>query len=282
LEHEVTQDGGAPRFSVLTTSKGEARFLGDVLASLRAQSFRDFEFVLVDDNDAPSPALAAAIAGSGLADRTRLVWSGAIGRVRSLNLGVQESTGAYVAILDDDDIWAPAKLQEQDRCIFALGADVIGTREIRISAGTKYRDVAWQDSGRPSARRIGWRDLLVRGNTLTHSSVCVRRTLGLYDERFAVSHDYELWVRLMQANRILAIVEAPLTGHRTHFSSFDNPKSWRRHVGHYAVSVRVQWNAIWRSRRFQYAIFPLLRIVTYGFRVGWRRLKLRRSGTGQP
>lgn len=98
----------APAVSVIMAIKNAARFLPDALASLDAQTYRDFEIVVVDGGssddgpriaDAHSKARRIAQTGTGFAD----AW----------NCGIAAAAGAYIAFLDADDRWSPDKLSSQ-------------------------------------------------------------------------------------------------------------------------------------------------------------------------
>jgi glycosyltransferase involved in cell wall biosynthesis len=78
------------RVSAIIIFLNEAQFLYDAIASVRGQTFEDWELILVDDGSTDkSPAIA------------------------SRNRGLAEATGEYIAFLDGDDVWLPGKLADQ-------------------------------------------------------------------------------------------------------------------------------------------------------------------------
>ncbi|MBL8864553.1 MAG: glycosyltransferase family 2 protein, partial [Planctomycetia bacterium] len=111
-----------PAVSVVMAAKNYARFLPEAVESVFAQTFADWELVIVDDgstDDTPAavkPYLADA--------RVRYVRSDRLGQSRAKNLGLRLSRGEYVAFLDADDAWMPTNLEKQ-LAAFRLGVGVV-------------------------------------------------------------------------------------------------------------------------------------------------------------
>jgi glycosyltransferase involved in cell wall biosynthesis len=93
----------------------ERNYLAAAIASVQAQSFNDWELILVDDGSTDeSPAIARAAAASD--NRIRYVQhdEGAnLGMSASRNRGIAEAKGEFIGFLDGDDVWLPTKLSEQ-------------------------------------------------------------------------------------------------------------------------------------------------------------------------
>ena len=93
----------APRVSVLLPVRDGLPFLGDCLASLKAQSLRRFEIVAVDDGSRDGSA--ELLADEALRDsRLRLLRQPRCGLVTALNRGLEACRAPYVARIDADDI----------------------------------------------------------------------------------------------------------------------------------------------------------------------------------
>jgi glycosyltransferase involved in cell wall biosynthesis len=98
-------ESAAPRVSVVVRTKDRPRLLGEALASLRAQTFQDFEVIVVNDGGVPPAGLDPA--GAGL----RVVTTEPPhGRSRALDTGLRAARGRFVAYLDDDDLFLPHHL----------------------------------------------------------------------------------------------------------------------------------------------------------------------------
>ncbi|MEY4985090.1 MAG: hypothetical protein RIR62_3356 [Pseudomonadota bacterium] len=98
-----------PRFSVVVPCYNRARSVLPTLRSVQAQSFADFECIVVDDGSADGAALAAVVAG--LADpRFRTLRRANGGASAARNTGIAAAGGEFVAFLDSDDLYLPDKL----------------------------------------------------------------------------------------------------------------------------------------------------------------------------
>jgi glycosyltransferase involved in cell wall biosynthesis len=104
------------RVSVIINFADAAPFLPDAIASVYAQSFSDWDLILVDDGSRDGSAEIARTAADGDPRRVRYVQHpGGVNRGKSVsrNLGAAVSTGEYLAWLDADDVWFPRKLEQQ-------------------------------------------------------------------------------------------------------------------------------------------------------------------------
>jgi glycosyltransferase involved in cell wall biosynthesis len=183
--------------SVVIPTYNRARELRRALASVLAQSWQDWEILVVDNQSEDDTARVVEELGEARIRLLSVCNHGVIGVSR--NRGVSAARGEYVAFLDSDDWWLPRKLELCVRA-FASGADVV------------YHDlyIARSASSRPRVRRARtwalsspvFSDLLERGNALGNSGVVVRRSKLLEagglseDPRVASWEDYECWLRL--------------------------------------------------------------------------------------
>src|SRR4051812_8060223 len=100
----------APTVSVIIPAYNAEAFVGRTLASLRAQSFTDFEAIVVDDGS--KDATAAVVQAVVEADpRFRLIRQANGGVAVARNRALAEVRGRYVANLDADDLWRPQFLE---------------------------------------------------------------------------------------------------------------------------------------------------------------------------
>ena len=124
VESAVTRPsaGGVLTVSVVMAAKNYARFLPAAVESVLAQTFTDWELLIIDDGstddtpDAVRPFLADR--------RVRYVRSDRLGQSRAKNLGIRLSRGEFVAFLDADDAWLPTKLEKQLAAASRVDPDV--------------------------------------------------------------------------------------------------------------------------------------------------------------
>lgn len=107
---------GKPLVSVVMIFLNGERFIREAIESVRAQTWDSWELLLVDDgSDDGSTAIALSYAHSH-PERIRYVEHDGHrnrGMSASRNLGVRNSRGRYIALLDADDVWLPEKLEQQ-------------------------------------------------------------------------------------------------------------------------------------------------------------------------
>lgn len=105
-----------PRVSVICIFLNGALFIEEAIESVLAQEFTDYELLLVDDGSTDASTAIARSHAARLADRVRYLEHDGHenrGMSASRNLGLRQARGDFVAFIDCDDVWRPAKLREQ-------------------------------------------------------------------------------------------------------------------------------------------------------------------------
>lgn len=230
-----------PPVSVLMAVFNGEPFLEDSLRSICGQSFRDWEFVVVDD---ASTDRTREIVGawSGRDPRIRLVVNDANkGQTPCLNQGLRECRGRWVARQDADDISHGSRLAEQVACLERHpGTALLGTQGILIDARGKRVGLLDVPCGKDG---IAWSAPFL--NPFLHTSVMFQRTAvldaGAYDESYSIAQDYELWTRIA-AGRECANLPGRLVSYRHTDSSLSRAGRDRAFAEADRVSAR---EAVW-------------------------------------
>lgn len=194
-------------------AKNYARFLPAAVESVMAQSFADWELVIIDDGS--TDATPAAVQPFLSDSRVRYFRSDRLGQSRAKNLGIGLSRSEFIAFLDADDAWLPAKLEKQ-----------LALFEGRPEIGVVYcRRKLMDEEGKilPAKPQAA----LHRGRVLTEmfvqnfvcfSSAMVRRRVfehvGSFDPLWDLSIDYDLWLRVAKHHG-LDFVDEELVLYRT-------------------------------------------------------------------
>ncbi len=210
-----------PRVTVLMAVYNGERFLREAIESVLNQTYRDFEFLIVDDGSTDrSQEILAAYDDRRIKlfvnDRNR-------GMAAALNRGLQEASGEFIARQDADDRSHPSRLQRQVDVMRAHPEIVLlGTQANRInSAGARLGIIV-----RPrEPLSIQWFHLF--DNPFIHTSVLFNRALFLkegwhYNENLPYIEDYDLWSRVLHKYRTLNLSDR-LVDYRSHETSWTGP-----------------------------------------------------------
>jgi len=216
-----------PLVSVVVPTRDRPRELSGALASIFDQSFRDFEIVVVDDGSRAEIEPLGPRAGSSLRV-SRL--EPARGAAAARNHGVSCARGRYVAFLDDDDRWLPTFLETQVEALQATDGPALswtGTIEVD-RAGGRFQPGPDPWITYPSLLV----ELLADCPIPTLSAVACRRSLfdlhGGLDERLAVVHDLEWFVRLLLAGESMHRVGQALVERRVPGGLVARHREWYR------------------------------------------------------
>lgn len=191
----------SPLVTVIVRTRDRPALLGEALASLRAQSLRDFEtLVVADGGTRPADEVLGAAPGEG--GLTLLHRAPPHGRARALNAGLDAARGRFIAYLDDDDLFLPDHLETLAR--FLAGSD---------SYRVAYTDVEQieQTLGADGRYHEG-RRLVVYGQAFDPHRLLSSNYISLiglmhtatdlrYDESFDILEDWDFMIRLAERGR---------------------------------------------------------------------------------
>jgi len=186
--------------------------------------------------------------------RVKVVHQSNLGLTRSLNRGIKLAQGEYIARMDADDIALPERLERQVEFMEANpDVGVVGTAYYEIDSRGKIvgkKVFPLQD------REL--RRALIRYNPLFHGSVMIRKAVfekvGLYNESFIRSQDYELWFRIAKHFKLANLPE-PLMMRRYGAANI-SVASERQQI---AFAIRARLKAIREGQYPWYCIIYLIR-----------------------
>ncbi len=172
------------------------RYLAEAIDSVLAQTYADFELVIVDDGSTDRTLAIAEQYRAQRPDRIRVVTQKNQGPGAARNAGLRAATGAVFAFLDSDDQWMPAYLAEQMRLLDEDPSVAIVTCNA-LTRGSAHDGLPV----RPVPDHRPAPDLLeiLRDDTAVFIMSVFRREvvekIGGFDERFRTNEDYEFWIR---------------------------------------------------------------------------------------
>jgi glycosyltransferase involved in cell wall biosynthesis len=217
-----------PKVTVWIPSYNHAQYLPAAVESVLAQSFKDFELIIVDDGSRDD---SLAIAQSYAAQYPEVIsvytHDGHVNRgiSETVNLAFMKSRGEYVGGLPSDDLLKPRKLERQVAFLekYQDIGWVYGPVKVLNESDAKGIDIVW---GADITRDENPLESLIKENTVHGLSVLMRRRsveqVGLHDPTLVYS-DWDFWIRFIAVSKP-AFLQEPLAvwrihGHNTSTSS---------------------------------------------------------------
>lgn len=194
----------APLVSVIIPTHDRLPMLHDAIDSVLAQTYRDFEIIVVDDgSDDGTAEKIAARYGSAV----RVVTQARRGVAAARNLGVKCSRGAYLAFLDSDDMWRRRKLEIQMSFMQTEArSQICQTEEIWIRNGVRVNPKKKHRKPSGDIFRASLDLCLVSPSAALMTRELFER-IGGFDESFPVCEDYDLWLRIALDHPVPLIAE---------------------------------------------------------------------------
>jgi GT2 family glycosyltransferase len=199
-----------PKVSVVMPVYNGESYLSEAIESILAQTFENFEFVIVNDGSTDN---SEEIIRSFPDERIRLINQSNRGLVESLNCGLHSSRGTYIARMDADDVCAPSRLEAEIKLFLSCPSlSVVGTSIKRIDPAGRLLKVDYYLANDAEIRQE-----MLLDNPFAHGSIMMRRDFALqaggYRSEYWPAEDYDLWRRMASLGELANILE-PLYLHR--------------------------------------------------------------------
>jgi len=198
-----------PKVSVIIPTHNRAEFLRSAIASVLNQTFQDFEIVIIDD--ASKDHTQEVIANFNDIRIKAIHNQSSKGAAGARNIALINTSGEYIAFLDDDDEWLPEKLKIQT-CLLDKSRPEVG-------GIYTYSFIKEKGSGRVLSICNHEIKDFSEENVITTSSVLLRRECfekcGLFDENMPTGSDYDMWIRISEKFSFEVIKDA-LVNYYTH------------------------------------------------------------------
>ena len=198
--------------SVIIPAYNQGHFLGEAIESVLAQTYPDFEVLVVDDGSTDDTAV---VAQSYTDPRVHYIYKENGGLSSARNAGLRQAKGAYISYLDSDDCFLPQKLT-------LLVAELEANPQIGLVAGQALLiDEHGRQSGKKFDRPLPENPVeLLLVNPLHVGSVLLRREwqeeVGFFDETLRSYEDWDMWLRLALADCRMHYVPEPVSLYRFH------------------------------------------------------------------
>jgi hypothetical protein len=201
----------APLVSVIMPAYNVASFIGEALDSVFAQTYRNFEVIVVNDGSPDSNVLECVL--KSYLERIVYIEQVNRGAAGARNTGIRHARGGFLAFLDSDDSWTPEYLASQ-----------MGALENNPSLDVVYSDAFYySDSQSPGKRFMdacpSQGPVTLESLVLEQCHVCVSCTVarkqtifdaGLFDEDLPRCDDFDMWLRVAYQGRQISYHRRPL------------------------------------------------------------------------
>lgn len=192
--------------SVVIPTYNHARYLPDAINSVLAQTFDDWEALIIDDGSTDN---TREVAAQFTDPRISYIYQENRGLSGARNTGLAVAQGELIALLDADDQWMPGFL-----------ARMVNELNNHPDAAAAYCGFRWMDAGgsplKQSVLKVvspeRFREvLLYEGSWLSACAVVVHaaayRCVGLFDESLRACEDYDMWLRMSASMQFIGVAE---------------------------------------------------------------------------
>jgi glycosyltransferase involved in cell wall biosynthesis len=219
-------DASAPTVSVIIPAYNTAAYIGETLDSVFAQTFTDYEVIVINDGSPDTAELEVVLAP--YLPKIRYLTQENRGLSGARNTGIRAARGEFIALLDSDDAWEPAYLAVQ---IAAMRADptidVLYPDALIIGEGPTVGKRSMDLS--PSRGEVTFESLItkrcnVRVFVTAKRDVILRA--GLFDESLRSSEDFDLWIRIVNMGGKIAYHRELLARYRVRVGSLSSDPIW--------------------------------------------------------
>jgi glycosyltransferase involved in cell wall biosynthesis len=197
MGNEQAQTG--PRVSIIIPSYNTARLIAACLDSIFAQTFQDFEAIVINDGSPDTAELEQVLQPYLNRNPDRMVYIQQVNKraAGARNTAIARARGEFLAFLDSDDTWLPNHLESQMKQFEADPALGLAYANA-VLVGDPTRQIEFMEKC-PSAGEAGFEALVVERCQITVSTVVARKAAivkaGGFDEGLARCDDYDMWLR---------------------------------------------------------------------------------------
>ncbi len=214
-----------PRVSIITPTYNAAQYLPAAIDSVLQQTYTDWELIIIDDGSTDNtPSLVRSYLPI-LGERLRYLYQSNRGQAAARNAGLQVAKGEFVATLDADDLWLPARLARglaiMDRNPHVgLTHSKVARIDVHGNVVGYFDFPAKYQSGKIAV------DIYIRRANILCPTVLFRKqcldVVGFFDETLTAIEDRDLWFRIAERYEIAYIDEILAHSRRTPGSSSSN------------------------------------------------------------
>jgi glycosyltransferase involved in cell wall biosynthesis len=208
-----------PKVTIIIPTYNSSRFIRRTIGSVIAQTFRDWELIIIDDCSKDNTELVVR-EFTKFDKRIKFLKTpeNSGGPATPKNIGVEKAEGEYIAFLDHDDEWFPEKLEKQLR-VFQ------NSKDENLGLVSCYINLVDEKTKKTTTKIKNFKEkdilfFLSQYNFfVTSSCIMIRKSVfdkvGKFDNHFSVSDDWDMWLRIIRSNYKVSLVKEFLVNYYT-------------------------------------------------------------------
>lgn len=198
-----------PLVSIVLPMYNAAEYIKECVDSILMQTYSDFELLIIDDGSTDD---SIQLVETYKDSRIRLI-KNEHNYIASLNLGLKESCGRYIARMDADDRMKPQRIERQAEIMESMSEIIICCSHVQRLGGTELFNAGIKGKFKY------FKQLLLVGNFICHPSVMMRKDFLeehkiRYLQGYPYAEDYKLWTEIANIGGKIYVIEDPLLEYR--------------------------------------------------------------------
>ena len=189
------------KYSVVIPLYNKQRYIKSTLQSVLAQTYTDYEVVVVDDGSTDASLQEAERMQS---DKIRVLHQENQGVAVARNTGIENAAGEYIAFLDADDKWNPSYLEEIDKIVQKYPQSDIFVSAYEVDLGNGKKNLSEQMPAQDGCLPSYWATLSSKYDFVWTSATTIRKSAliqaGLFRPGEKIGQDLDMWARVARNN----------------------------------------------------------------------------------
>jgi glycosyltransferase involved in cell wall biosynthesis len=220
---EVALETATPRVSIIIPCYKTAQFVAETLQSVFAQTYKNFEVILVNDGSPDTPELEEAIAP--WREKITYLHTENCGLAGARNNGIRAAKGELIALLDSDDMWEPNYLEVQvSKLDSDPTADIVYPRTLLFGDTATPSTRSARSTGEVTFSRLVQQQISVMVSVLARRNALERA--GLFDDSLRSCEDFDMWLRCVKSGSRIIYHDDVLVRYRVRGDSLSADPVW--------------------------------------------------------
>jgi teichuronic acid biosynthesis glycosyltransferase TuaG len=209
----------APKVSIITPAYNIAEYIAETLDSVFAQTFRDYEIIVINDGSPDTEKFEKAL--EPYYDKIVYLAQRNKGAGAARNVAIENARGELIAFLDGDDVWLPEYLESQINFLENNDYDLVYADALHFG-GSAYDGTTFMQTA-PSEGVVDFDSLLdLRCNVITSGTIARKRNVidaGMFERESVRAHDFVLWLKMARGGTRIGYQRKVLLKYRVRIES---------------------------------------------------------------